>query len=104
MNIETNWDGDVPVYDIDLDETTDQSMSYTVVASVADLTDRDPEDLEPLWDSVDPDALDTFVDHANESSTWYRLAFRYEGYTVEIIEDRRLRLTPSEEAVQPARA
>jgi len=98
MDIETNCDRDVPVYKVDLDEATDQSTSHTVVESIADLTDRNPEDLDPLWDNVNPEALDSFVAHANESSTPYRLAFQYQGYTVEIVEDRWLRIVPDEEA------
>lgn len=97
MNIETNRDGDVPVYKVDLDEAADQSTSYTVVESIANLTDRDPDDLEPLWESVDPEALDSFVGHASESSTPYRLAFQYQGYTVEVVENRWLRLVPNDE-------
>ncbi|MFC7185692.1 HalOD1 output domain-containing protein [Halorubrum yunnanense] len=102
MNIKTNWHEDAPVHNVNLDDATDRSASYAVVTSIADLTDRDPDDLEPLWDSVDPDALDTFVAHANESSTPYRLTFRYEGYAVEIAENGRLQLTPGGEAVSTA--
>jgi hypothetical protein len=97
MNTEINTEGDSPVYKVDLDEATDESASYTVVTSIADLTDREPNDLEPLWDSVDPEALDSFVDHASGLSTPYQIAFQYEGYTVEIVEDRWLRLVPNEE-------
>ncbi len=104
MNTERNRDGDVPVSEIDLDEATDHSTSYVVVKSITDLTDRDPADLEPLWESVDPDALDSFVAHASGSSTPYRLAFRYQGYTVEIVEGRWLRFTPGEEALSSANA
>ncbi|MDZ5810663.1 HalOD1 output domain-containing protein [Halorubrum sp. AD140] len=100
MNIQENGDGKLPVYKVDLDEATDQSASYIVVSSIADLTDRDAAELEPLWDSVDPEGIDSFVTHASESSTPYRLAFEYQGYTVEI-EDRWLRFFESEE-VRPS--
>lgn len=102
MNVETNGDGDVPIHNVDLDGATDRSTSYTVVTSIADLTGRDPDDLEPLWDSVDTDALDSFVAHVSKSSTPYRLAFEYEGYTVEVVSGQRLRFTPNTEAFSSA--
>lgn len=104
MNIRKNGDGDVPVYKIDLEEVTDQSMSYLVVRGIADLTERDPAELEPLWDSVDPEALDAFVARASECSTSYHLAFQYQGYTVEIVENRWLQFTENEEPLSSASA
>jgi len=98
MNVETNGDGDIPVHNVDLDGATDRSISYTVITSIADLTGKDPENLEPLWDSVDTDALDSFVAHECDFSTPYRLAFEYEGYTVEVISGQRLQFTPNTEA------
>lgn len=94
MNIQKN--GDVPVYKVDLDEVTDQSTSYTVAISVAELTDRNPDDLESLWNSVDPDALDSFVSHARERSTPYQLAFQYQGYSI-TVGNGWLRFVPTEE-------
>ncbi|WP_144797067.1 HalOD1 output domain-containing protein [Halorubrum depositum] len=102
MNIKTSRDGDVPVYKVDLDEATDRSTSNVVVSSIADLTGRDPNDLDPLWDSVDPEALDSFVDHASEYSTPYQLSFQYQEHTVDIVENRWLRITPTEEATSSA--
>ena len=85
------------MYEVDLDDDTVRSVSCTVVERIADLTDRDPTDLRPLWDSVDPEALDALVAHASDSSTPCRIAFEYEGYEVEIIGARRLRLIAKRE-------
>lgn len=101
MNMQQNRDEDVPEYNVDLDGTPDQSASRVVVNSIADLTDRDPADLELLWDSVDPDALDSFVAHARESSTPYQLSFRYQGYSV-TVENKCLRFLPIEEVPSSA--
>jgi len=97
MSIQKNGDEKDPVHKVDLDEVGDQSMSYTVVSSIADLTGQDPDGLEPLWNSVDPEALDSFVAHASESSTSYQLSFQYQGYTVEIVKNRWLRFIENEE-------
>jgi hypothetical protein len=88
---------DAPVYEVELDDDAVRSISRTVVTRIADLTGRDPTELEPLWDSVDPEALDSFVAHAGESSSSCRIAFEYEGYVVEVVGSRRLRLIAKRE-------
>lgn len=45
-------------------------VSERVIAAVAAATDTDPLELEPLFDSVDPDALDALF--ANEGGTTAR--------------------------------
>jgi hypothetical protein len=95
MDIETAEDA--PVYEVDLDDDDVRSISCTVVTRIADLTGRDPAELGPLWNSVDPEALDSFVAHASESSTPCRIAFEYEGYVVEVVGSRRLRLIAKRE-------
>ena len=102
MDINTDAHGDAPVYTVDLDDAG-RSTSCTVVERIADLTDRDPTDLGLLWDSVNPDALDSFVAHASESSASCRITFEYEGHTVEVVEGRRLRLSPNGEPLSSAR-
>lgn len=97
MHIKTEADGDAPVYTVDLEDATERSTSCTVIERIADLTDRAPTDLDPLWGSVNPEALDAFVAHASERSAPSRLAFEYEGYTVEIVEGRRIRFIPKKE-------
>jgi hypothetical protein len=96
MSIQKNGDEKGPVHEVDLDEVSDQSMSYIVVSSIADLTGQDPDGLEPLWNTMDPEALDSFVAHASESSTSYQLAFQYQGYTVKIAKNRWIRFIENE--------
>lgn len=102
MNIQRNREGDVPVYQVELDEPV-RSMSCVVVEGIADVTDRDPKRLDPLWKSVDPEALDSFVAHASESATACQVTFQYQGYTVEVVDDQRLRFVPTEETLSAAR-
>ncbi|MFW5938032.1 MAG: HalOD1 output domain-containing protein [Halanaeroarchaeum sp.] len=91
------------MYNVDLGGIADQPTSCLVVTSIADVTGQDPADLDPLWDSVDPDALDSFVAHASETSTPYQLTFQYQGYTV-TVENRSLRFVPNEEISPSASA
>ena len=96
MDIQKKGEEDVSVYKVDWGEATDQSTSYVVVESIADLTDQDPADLKPLWDSVDTDALDLFVSRASESSTPFQLTFQYQGYSVKV-GNRGIQFIPTEE-------
>lgn len=57
--------------------------SMAVVEAIADLTDRDPVACPPLYDYVDPDALDRLVSHGGE----VRIDFEYDGYEVEVSDE-----------------
>lgn len=55
-------------------------VSGRVVQTVADRADSDPLELPPLYESVDPDALDAFVRGTADG----RVEFRYAGYAVTV--------------------
>ncbi|WP_161991503.1 HalOD1 output domain-containing protein [Natronorubrum aibiense] len=57
----------------------EQRPSMAVVSLVATVTDTDPLELEPLYDAVDPEALDSLCTPTNGVSS---LSFEYAGYTV----------------------
>ncbi|MEY7849186.1 HalOD1 output domain-containing protein [Natrarchaeobius sp. A-rgal3] len=61
------------------------SPSLRVVDALASATDTDPLDLEPLYDVVDPEALDQlFRDDVDVSG---RVQFSYDGHAVEVGSD-----------------
>lgn len=60
--------------------TADASLSMTVIDLVAEAEDVDPLDLEPLYDAIDPDLLDSVPDSTGFTS----LEFSYHGYTVSL--------------------
>lgn len=69
---------------VTFDWTTFDSPSTAVVTAVAETADRDPTTIDPLYEVVDPDALDDIV-----ASTCYprgtpdaRIEFLYHGYRV----------------------
>lgn len=45
-------------------EARSDSVTREIVAAIADETDRDPENLPPLYDAVDPDALEAIVNRS----------------------------------------
>lgn len=63
------------------------SASETVVGRVAKYEDTDPAELPPLFDVIDPDALDAFIDGAGRRDTPAQIQFSYHGYTVTVTGD-----------------
>lgn len=75
-------------------EFDDGLASDAVVTAVASEADVDPLQMTPLYQVVEPDALDALVAHAQtaeaaeESDQW--LSFYYEGYEVSVCGDGRV--------------
>lgn len=66
----------------------DERPSNAVLRAVADATGRDLFSLEPLYEAVDPDAVDALFRHRNaEPSTEAALCFVYEGCVVGVTSD-----------------
>jgi hypothetical protein len=78
-----------PVIGTDPDVTSgiddDERPSEAMVRAVAGLRDEDPIDLAPLFETVDPDALDALVDG---SPGGLELRMRYEGCGVAVTREK----------------
>ncbi|OAQ52985.1 hypothetical protein HTG_09145 [Natrinema mahii] len=64
-----------------LDYHTD-SISLRVIDALADATNTDARELEPLYDVVDPEALDQLVQSGSGADV--RVEFEYHGMLVEV--------------------
>ena len=88
-------------YEVPPDVTAREPTSATVVGTVAAVTGTDPESLRPLYDVVDPDALDRLfasVSGATDRKNGRgRVTFRYEGLSIRVFEDGRIAVTPADE-------
>lgn len=71
--------------------TNNCPTSSTVVTKIADATETSVEDLPPLFDVIDPDALDRLV--ASLASEG-RVEFRYFGHVVTVHADETIEITP----------
>ncbi|WP_226004290.1 HalOD1 output domain-containing protein [Natrinema salinisoli] len=60
--------------------SADDQLSMAVIDLVARATDTDPLELDPLYDAIDPDLLDSLPDSDGFSS----LEFSYHGYTISV--------------------
>ena len=77
------------VHETQYDAESDRALSTAVVEAVAAAADTDPIDAEfTLYDNVEPDALDSLVDHAlRRGRDGIRLEFPIAGYRVVITGD-----------------
>ena len=63
----------------------DESVSAAVVRSVASYTGQDPMSMEPLYTSVEPDALDELFDSRSERTAC--IEFSFSGLRVQVHAD-----------------
>lgn len=75
-----------------------QTMTRAIVAAVADVTGREPDALEPLYHTVDSDALDTLLDSGGSGAdvSPMRVAFKYAGCDVEVASDGKVTASDEE--------
>jgi len=72
-------------------ETT-HTVSERVIQAIADREGVSPLDISPpLFDAIDPDALDRLYGNGRSGTS---VAFEYSGYRVSVRPDGRVELTP----------
>ena len=67
--------------------TSNESPSWSVIEAVAEATETEPEHLRPLYDVVDPDALDAMFDadaDPDDESATVSVSFQFEGCSVTV--------------------
>lgn len=89
-------------------ETTDvrgteyDTVSEEVIFTVAETVGRDPTEVEPLYDVVDPDALDTLLQSWRDAParSGGRVEFRMEGCEVTVRANGEVDVTPQGNKVE----
>lgn len=71
--------------------------SQAVVRAVAAETGRDPLQLQPLYEVLDPDALDSLCSTGDSGTTPARIEFRYAGCEVRVSGDDEVAVTRLED-------
>ncbi|WP_071933057.1 HalOD1 output domain-containing protein [Halodesulfurarchaeum formicicum] len=75
-----------------------EGLAYRVIEAVAQKSGKSPESLSPpLYDVIDPDALDALMAHSSED---VRVSFKYNGYNVQVSGDGTVSVTSSD-AMEP---
>lgn len=90
--------GGPPGCSVDLDELPHGSVAGAVIHAVAEYTGTPAEELDPLTESVDGDALEAIVGAgaADGSAGAATVSFLYAGLVVSVSADGRLRLIPED--------
>ena len=66
---------------------------HAVVSAVAEAEDVDPVELPPLYNAIDPDALNALV--TSDSSTVSTVTFQYAGYAVVVRGEGKVEVQPA---------
>ena len=74
--------------------------SEAVVERIAKCEGVEPTELPPLYETVDPDALNSLVSHARGGKATLRLRFRYFSYEVTVTEEGVIHLDEVETSPQ----
>ncbi|MFC7079089.1 HalOD1 output domain-containing protein [Halorussus caseinilyticus] len=77
------------------DPTADERPSEMLVIAVADIADADPLELEPLFETVDPDTLNDFVGTDGLPEVGGHISFRYAGHDVTVYPSGLLEIEPA---------
>ncbi|RQG94010.1 HalOD1 output domain-containing protein [Natrarchaeobius chitinivorans] len=76
------------------DPAVDDQPTAAIVTAVASLVERDPLELTPLYDAIDPDALESLFDHAcRADDASHQVWFTYEGFDVGVCSDGEVRIS-----------
>lgn len=73
-------------------------VSTRVVDALADVAEADPTDIPPLYDTVDPDALDRFFTPLadTDGTAAATVEFHHAGFHVTVTHDHDVTVTPDE--------
>jgi len=71
--------------------------SMAVIATLADVMDTDPVELDPLYSTIDSDALDAFVRVRNRTDGDTHVTFTHEGHTITVHSYGVVTITPERE-------
>lgn len=55
---------DSPAHRVHFDPSDSEQLSSAIISAVSTVADRSPRDIDPLWETIDPEALERLLDHA----------------------------------------
>jgi len=82
LGVPVDYDPETGTYRARFDSET-VTPSVAVIGAIADIRDADPERLDPLYEAIDPDALDRVVT-AVPTEEDRSVTFDYGGYEVTV--------------------
>lgn len=98
----TLYRGCTPVVDSRYEKDGSQTPSEAIIEAVATAADVEPIELPPLYEFIDPDALDTlFQQHEGASDAEAVLSFRIDNWNVFVRADGHLRVCDGTKPTDP---
>ncbi len=81
------------------ENTADKSISTVIAETIARHKDVDPVDLDPLYTTIDPEALDALFAPLNNGKARAsgQIRFTHAGYKVTVTSDRTVDVKPIDE-------
>lgn len=78
-----------PAHRVHFDPTVSGQLSSAIVSAVSTVTDRPPRDIDPLWETIDPEALERLLDHAaaRGDAASFGLGFSVDGLDLVVTDD-----------------
>ncbi len=94
--------GCTPVVDAECEFESDVSPTEVIIESLAEAAEIDPIKLPPLYEFVDPDALDQlFGEHDGAAHADAILSFQVETWNVFVRADGRIRICDNTQPTDP---
>ncbi|NIB99834.1 HalOD1 output domain-containing protein [Halobacterium sp. R2-5] len=98
----TVYRGCTPVVDAEYEFESDGSPAEVIVEALAEAAEIDPLDLPPLYEFVDPDALNQlFGEHDGAAHADALLSFQVETWNVFVRADGRIRVCDATQPTDP---
>lgn len=94
--------GCAPVVDAEYDSESGRSAAEAVIGALADAVGADPTALPPLYEYVDPDALNALFDRSDRATgDATLLSFQVDRWNVFVSSDGRIRVCDSTQPTDP---
>ena len=97
----TVYRGCAPVVDVRYDPDGQRTLVEAVIEAIAAAEGADPGELPPLYETVDPDALDRLFDRREGTGTSALLGFEFETWQVFVGADGRIRVCDRDQPTGP---
>ncbi|MFB6192015.1 MAG: HalOD1 output domain-containing protein [Haloarculaceae archaeon] len=96
-DVPIHYDEQLDVYRTQHDRADATPLSATVVETVASISGTDADELDPLYEAVDPDALEDLFDPVGTAPAVGGVWFHYAGFRVTIRTEGEIEITPARE-------
>ena len=99
-----HYDEQLDAYRVQYDWSSPTPLTTTVVEMIGTISETPADDLAPLYETVDPDALEDLLSPGTATGSAAGVWFNYAGYRVTIRGEGEIEVTPAEGAFDGSHA